>query len=272
MRTWRHSSKTAATAVMVFLAACVGSPGATALQLKRSELYIAVSEVRTEHSRDSYSITKTVIVKNGVLTYDESSRRKKPVHQEYNLTNDELQRLEGLIVKSKLLTSKSISGPEASGPHMSLDLSVETRLRKKRGSIKISGAETEELKTNQVYVNANALLAMLTDLIAARSHNEGGDSRNFTQYNFQVLHDDVFMLGRDGTVTGNRIAPVRSSSPVLVLFNMRPLFGFKPNSSVGASPRRVQIDRQKLDHWHSLHRPSAPTRADSQSCYGREYP
>jgi len=33
------------------------------------------------------------------------------------------------------------------------------------------------------------------------------DSRNFTTYNYQVLRDDVFMLGRDGTVTGNRIAP-----------------------------------------------------------------
>ncbi len=47
-------------------------------------------------------------------------------------------------------------------------------------------------------------------------HNEGGFSRNFTQYNFQVLRDDIFMLGRDGTVTGNRVAPVRSSSAVLV--------------------------------------------------------
>lgn len=47
-------------------------------------------------------------------------------------------------------------------------------------------------------------------------HNEGGETRNFTQYNFQVLRDDVFMLGRDGTVTGNRVAPVRSSSAVLV--------------------------------------------------------
>ena len=47
-------------------------------------------------------------------------------------------------------------------------------------------------------------------------HNEGGDTRNYTQYNFQVLRDDVFMLGRDGTVTGNRVAPVRSSSAVLV--------------------------------------------------------
>lgn len=47
-------------------------------------------------------------------------------------------------------------------------------------------------------------------------HNEGGESRNFTEYNYQVLRDDIFMLGRDGTVTGNKIAPVRSSSAVLV--------------------------------------------------------
>jgi len=47
-------------------------------------------------------------------------------------------------------------------------------------------------------------------------HNEGGDSRNFTSYNFQVLRDDVFMLGIDGTVTGHRIAPVASRSAVLV--------------------------------------------------------
>src|SRR6476620_11092700 len=47
-------------------------------------------------------------------------------------------------------------------------------------------------------------------------HNEGDLTRNFTTYNFQVLRDDVFMLGRDGTVIGNRVAPVRSSSAVLV--------------------------------------------------------
>ncbi len=47
-------------------------------------------------------------------------------------------------------------------------------------------------------------------------HNEGELTRNWTQYNYQVLRDDVFMLGRDGTVTGGRIVPVRSSSAVLV--------------------------------------------------------
>lgn len=47
-------------------------------------------------------------------------------------------------------------------------------------------------------------------------HNEGLTTRNWTSYNFQVLRDDMFMLGRDGTVTGRRIAPVRSACAILV--------------------------------------------------------
>ena len=47
-------------------------------------------------------------------------------------------------------------------------------------------------------------------------HNEGLTARNYTSYNFQVLRDDIFMLAKDGTVTGNRVAPARSSCAVLV--------------------------------------------------------
>jgi hypothetical protein len=48
-------------------------------------------------------------------------------------------------------------------------------------------------------------------------HNEGEkELRNWTSYNFQTLRDDVFMLGRDGTVTGRRVSPVRSACAVLV--------------------------------------------------------
>jgi len=45
---------------------------------------------------------------------------------------------------------------------------------------------------------------------------EGTVSRNFTTYNPQVVRDDVFMLGLDGTVKGNRLAVIRSSSAVVV--------------------------------------------------------
>jgi hypothetical protein len=47
-------------------------------------------------------------------------------------------------------------------------------------------------------------------------HNEGGQSRNWTSYNFQTLRDDVYFLAKDGHVTGNRIAPARSACAVLV--------------------------------------------------------
>jgi hypothetical protein len=47
-------------------------------------------------------------------------------------------------------------------------------------------------------------------------HNEGDISRNYVSYNFQTLRDDVFMLARDGDVTGNRIGPARSSCAIHV--------------------------------------------------------
>ena len=42
-------------------------------------------------------------------------------------------------------------------------------------------------------------------------HSEGGESRNWTSYNFQTLRDDIYFLARDGVVTKNRIAPARSA-------------------------------------------------------------
>jgi hypothetical protein len=59
-------------------------------------------------------------------------------------------------------------------------------------------------------------LSMQANRKMPNRHNEGEDTRNYTTYNFQVLRDDVFMLGRDGTVTGNRVAPAASRSGILV--------------------------------------------------------
>jgi hypothetical protein len=59
-------------------------------------------------------------------------------------------------------------------------------------------------------------LSMVTNRKMPMLHNEGLTTRNWTAYNFQVLRDDAFFLGRDGTVTKNRIAPVRSACAVLV--------------------------------------------------------
>ncbi len=59
-------------------------------------------------------------------------------------------------------------------------------------------------------------LSMKANMKMPMLHYEGELLRNFTTYNFQVLRDDVFMLGKDSTVKGGLIAPVRSSSAVIV--------------------------------------------------------
>src|SRR5258708_3581100 len=59
-------------------------------------------------------------------------------------------------------------------------------------------------------------LSMVANRKMPMLHNEGLTTRNWTAYNFQVLRDDSFFLGKDGTVTKNRIAPVRSACAVLV--------------------------------------------------------
>jgi hypothetical protein len=50
----------------------------------------------------------------------------------------------------------------------------------------------------------------------AQNKFEGVTDRNYTTYNPQVVRDDVFMLGLDGSVKKNRMAVIRSSSAVVV--------------------------------------------------------
>lgn len=47
-------------------------------------------------------------------------------------------------------------------------------------------------------------------------HNEGLVTRNYTNYNYQTLRDDVYMLGIDSTVKGHKIVPIRSACAVMV--------------------------------------------------------
>jgi len=59
-------------------------------------------------------------------------------------------------------------------------------------------------------------LSMVANRKMPMLHNEGLTTRNWTAYNFQVLRDDSYFLGKDGTTTKNRVAPVRSACAVLV--------------------------------------------------------
>jgi hypothetical protein len=49
-----------------------------------------------------------------------------------------------------------------------------------------------------------------------RGHYEGKETRNYATYNPQVARDDMFQLGIHGEVKGYKIAPVRSSSALVL--------------------------------------------------------
>ncbi|MCZ6709283.1 MAG: hypothetical protein O7B25_02855 [Gammaproteobacteria bacterium] len=49
-----------------------------------------------------------------------------------------------------------------------------------------------------------------------RHHYEGGVSRNFATYNPQVARDQMFLLGRRGPTKSGKIAPVRSTSALVL--------------------------------------------------------
>ncbi|MDX2225180.1 MAG: hypothetical protein SFV21_20655, partial [Rhodospirillaceae bacterium] len=49
-----------------------------------------------------------------------------------------------------------------------------------------------------------------------RHHYEGGETRNYATYNPQVVRDEMFHLGRHQTTKGNTVAPIRSSSALIL--------------------------------------------------------
>jgi len=49
-----------------------------------------------------------------------------------------------------------------------------------------------------------------------KHHYEGGETRNYATYNPQVARDQMFMLGRRGPTNDSKIAPVRSSSALVL--------------------------------------------------------
>ena len=59
-------------------------------------------------------------------------------------------------------------------------------------------------------------LPIQANWMSERHHYEGGKTRNYATYNPQVARDDMFQLGVHGEVKDYKIAPVRSSSALIL--------------------------------------------------------
>ncbi|MFZ5756178.1 MAG: hypothetical protein ACOY3X_04710 [Pseudomonadota bacterium] len=92
-----------------------------------------------------------------------------------------------------------------------------------------------------------------------RHHYEGGESRNFATYNPQVARDEMFMLGRQGELHGNRIAPTRSSSALVL-------------SSTNANRERIYIQQPPISasgfssQAFNPHYPHTERKTETKTC------
>ena len=66
-----------------------------------------------------------------------------------------------------------------------------------------------------------------------RYHYEGGETRNYATYNPQVVRDQMFMLGKRGPANDGKIAPVRSSSALVL-------------SSTNANRERIYVQQPPI--------------------------
>ncbi|MEQ1515033.1 MAG: hypothetical protein ABL931_00925 [Usitatibacteraceae bacterium] len=92
-----------------------------------------------------------------------------------------------------------------------------------------------------------------------RQHYEGGETRNYASYNPQVARDDMFQLGKHGPVKGGRVAPIRSSSALLL-------------SSTNANRERIYIQQPPIaasgfsSQAFAPHYPHTERKTETKTC------
>jgi hypothetical protein len=92
-----------------------------------------------------------------------------------------------------------------------------------------------------------------------RHHYEGGYTRNFATYNPQVARDDIFQIGVHGEIKDGRIAPVRSSSALIL-------------SSTNVNRERIYIQQPPISaagyssQAFAPHYPHTERRTETKQC------
>ena len=92
-----------------------------------------------------------------------------------------------------------------------------------------------------------------------RQHYEGNESRNYATYNPQVARDDMFQLGVHGEIKNHKIAPVRSSSALVL-------------SSTNSNRERIYVQQPPIaasgysSQAFAPHYPHTERRGETKQC------
>ena len=137
------------------------------------DFHIQVTIVTGEHSRDSNSLTRTLTVSSGQLTYREiylgaRAGKHTPVYKQFQITKQDEADLIALLKAKNLLLTKTISRPPAQrGYSHYFQLAIVSALEGKENSVAIEASPSEdELKQNPLYQGSLEFIRRLYDIIA----------------------------------------------------------------------------------------------------------
>lgn len=139
-----------------------------------NDLYVSISLVVSEHSRDSNSTKTSFVITGRKVIYDETysghrSNSRSPIHQEYEFTRQEIDNLKQLIQQRQLLRSRSFTTPLPDAPYTSYELTEVIQWQGARVLIKVLGSPqalaAAEPKNRRAYEDANALLEYVRETV-----------------------------------------------------------------------------------------------------------
>jgi hypothetical protein len=156
----------------LFTSLVAAGPVIARATLPQNEFSLNVTVITSEHSRDSNSVTTNLRVSGDTLVYEETyhganANRHQPLKKEYKLTNDDRDRLIGVLKDKALLTTRTISkSSEQRGLSRDFELSIASKLAGKEGVISINAPRTEiKLKTDPLYQGSVFLIVELYRII-----------------------------------------------------------------------------------------------------------
>jgi hypothetical protein len=138
----------------------------------KEDFYLEVTIVTGEHSRDSNSVTRTITVTPGELTYKETyagarSNRRTPVSKQFTLTKQDQADLIALLKAKNLLITKTMSRPPTQkGSSRYFELAITSALEGRESSVAIEASpSTSELKTDSLYQGSVSLIEQIYKII-----------------------------------------------------------------------------------------------------------
>jgi hypothetical protein len=137
-----------------------------------ADFYLEVTIVTGEHSRDSNSITRTLTISSGELTYKETyegarSRLHPAVKKQFKLTKQDQLDLIAMLKAKNLLITRTISKPPTQkGSTRYFDLAITSALEGKEHSVAIEASPSAaDLKADSLYQGSASLLEQLYRII-----------------------------------------------------------------------------------------------------------